>query len=352
MRHFIGCDAHKKYSVFVALDEAGNVKPTVRVGHDRQQYRAFLSGLPPSSEIAVETIGNWYWIVDEMEKAGHQPRLAHARKAKLMMGELDKTDKLDGRGLATLLRNGTLPEVWIASREVRDQRELLRFRMTLVGIETMLKNRIHAILAKYAIQLDGIKGLFTQKGRRGLVAQAMPQLPPETAAVVQQDLELLGSTEKQRQVAEQRLQAIIKDRPDVELLKTMPGVGWILATVIAFEIGDIDRFNRAPELASYAGTVPRVHSSGGKTRYGRVHPDVNRYLKWAFVEAANLIVMQQRRLGDRHVVRFYRRLRQRKDHGKAAMAVARHLAEAAFWVLKRKEAYKEPQVSTVSSTHR
>lgn len=351
MRHFIGCDAHKKYSVFVAVDEEGNVKPAVRVGHDREEYRAFLCGLPPS-EIALETIGNWYWIVDEMEKAGHQPRLAHARKAKLMMGEIDKTDKLDSRGLATLLRNGTLPEVWIASREVRDQRELLRFRMTLVKMQTMLKNRIHAILAKYAVHLDGVKGVFSQRGRRRLLEQGLQALPQETANVVRQDLQLLESTEKQREAAEQRLRSIVESRPDIDLLRTLPGVGWILGTVIAFEIGDIDRFDRAPELASYAGTVPRVHSSGGKTRYGRTHPDVNRYLKWAFVEAANIIAMQQHRLGDVHVVRLYRRLRHRKDHGTAATAVARHLAEAAFWVLKRRQAYKEPQASHVSSTLR
>jgi transposase len=90
----------------------------------------------------------------------------------------------------------------------------------------------------------------------------------------------------------------VQQRDDVDLLTTLPGVGWILATVLALEIGDIQRFNQVPELASYAGTVPRVHSSGGKTRYGRVHPDVNRYLKWALVEAGNLIVMQQQRLGD------------------------------------------------------
>ena len=129
-------------------------------------------------------------------------------------------------------------------------------------------------------------------------------------------------------------------------------MGWILATVLAFEIGDIQRFDQAPELASYAGTVPRVYSSGGKTRYGRVHPDVNRYLKWALVEAGNLIVMQQQRLGDIHAVRLYTRLRARKGHAKAVTAVARHLAEAAFWVLKRKQPYKEPQGCRVSSTHR
>ena len=87
MRHFIGCDAHKKYSLFVAVDEAGETKPAVRVNHDRESYRTFLRGLPARSSIAVETVGNWYWIVDEMQQAGHQPHLAHARTAKLMMGQ-------------------------------------------------------------------------------------------------------------------------------------------------------------------------------------------------------------------------------------------------------------------------
>jgi transposase len=268
-----------------------------------------------------------------------------------MMGEIDKTDKLDGRGLATLLRNGTLPEVWIASAEVRDQRELLRLRMTLVAMEVRLKNRVHAILAKYAVQLDVVKDVFSQQGRR-LLQTLVKDLPPETGNVVRQHMELLESTEKQRKVAEDRLRCIISQRPDVDLLMTLPGVGWTLATVMAFEIGDIARFDRAPELASYAGTVPRVHSSGGKTRYGRVHSDVNRYLKWAFVEAANVIVMHQKRLGDVHVVGLYRRLRQRKGHGRAATAVARHLAEAAFWVLKLQQPYKEPLGCRVSSTHR
>jgi len=201
--------------------------------------------------------------------------------------------------------------VWIPSRELRDQRELLRLRMTLVGTQTRLKNRVHAILAKYALRLD-VRDVFSQKGRH-LLREHLNDLPEETRQVVRQHLELLESTERQKKVTEQRLQDIVQQRDDVELLRTLPGVGWILATVMAFEIGDIQRFNRAPELASYAGTVPRVHSSGGKTRFGRVHPDVNRYLKWAFVEAGNLIVMQQnvRRLfiKDFHVQCVHRELR-------------------------------------------
>jgi transposase len=130
-------------------------------------------------------------------------------------------------------------------------------------------------------------------------------------------------------------------------------VGPILSAVIALEIGDVGRFPAAENLASYAGLVPRVHSSGGRTRMGQVGGDVNRTLKWAFVEAANLIVMQQRRLADTHVLRLYRRIRARKNHQKAAVAVARHLAEAAYWVLRKREAYREPPARkpAVASTH-
>ena len=113
MTHYIGCDVHKKYSVFSAVDDRGKTLHHRRVEHDRDNFRLFLDSLPTGSPIAVETTGNWYWIIDEMEQAGHNPTLAHAAKSKLMMGQINKTDKLDANGLAMLLRNGTLPSVWI-----------------------------------------------------------------------------------------------------------------------------------------------------------------------------------------------------------------------------------------------
>src|SRR5262249_44003459 len=104
-----------------------------------------------------------------------------------------------------------------------------------------------------------------------------------------------------------------------------------------------------PPLKSSRAT-PRVHASGGKTRFARSRPDVNRYLKWAFIEAANAICLTRRRRPTRHVSRLYERIARRKGHPKAIGAVARHLAEATFWVLSKQEAYREPKVSTVSST--
>ena len=128
MRYY-GCDAHKRYSLFSSIDAKGHFGSSVRIENSRYQFSRFLCGLPEGSPVAIESVGNWYWMIDEIEKAGHVPLLVHARKAKLMMGQINKTDKLDARGLALLMRNGTLPSVWIPPGELRDLRELPRTRM-------------------------------------------------------------------------------------------------------------------------------------------------------------------------------------------------------------------------------
>src|SRR6202140_482776 len=155
MEHFIGCDAHKKFSLFVAVNEKGQAGEALRVMHDRQLYREFLERLPAHSSIAVEASGTYSWLVDEMERSGHHPKLCNPLEVKRCMGLTNKTDKLDAKGLAILLRNGTLPEVWIPPRELRDQRELLRLRIFLVRVRTRVKNRIHGTLARHNVQVPG-----------------------------------------------------------------------------------------------------------------------------------------------------------------------------------------------------
>ncbi len=348
----IGCDAHRRYSVFSVLEERGQTGKEIRVEHSRGLYRHFLSTLPSGSPIALESIGNWYWMVEEMERAGHRPILAHAKKAKLMMGLTTKTDKLDARGLALLMRNGTLPSVWIPPGDLRDQRELPRMRIAFARIRTMLKNRIQSTLAKYGIQIDEVSDLFGVTGR-GLLEKRLNELPQETQRSIQEHLKLLDGVLEQIEGVEKRIKEVIKETPQMQLLMTLPGVGPILAIVIMLEIGEVERFPDASHLASYAGTVPQVKSSGGKTYYGRVRPDVNRYLKWAFIEAANSIVLNQGRMPNRHVVQIYRRVMRRKGHPKAIVAVARHLAEATYWMLTRNEAYREPNsCRSISSTQK
>ena len=110
------------------------------------------------------------------------------------------------------------------------------------------------------------------------------------------------------------------------------------------EIGTVGRFRNAEALASYSGTTPRVHSSGDKTRYGRLRKDVNQYLKWAYSEAGNSVAVNHIRRPERHVSILYKRIRERKGHAVAVGAVARHLAEASYHVLNRKQSYYDPSL--------
>src|SRR5262249_30032518 len=144
---------------------------------------------------------------------------------------------------------------------------------------------------------------------------------------------------------EKRIRATFKPTPMIQQLLTLPGVGLTLAVVIALEVGDVTRFATAENLAGYAGTTPRVRASGGRRALVPSRPDVNRYLKWAFVEAAKGICLPRGRRSHRHVSRLYERVAGRKGHGKAIGAVARHLAEATYWMLSKEESYREPTAS-------
>jgi transposase len=136
---YIALDAHKHYTLASVARPDGQLVREQRLAHERGTFQRFLARCEPGSPVALETVGNWYWIVDEIEGAGCLPKLVHARKAKLMMGQINKTDKLDARGLNTLQRTGTLPTVWIPPGALRDQRELPRTRMALVRQRTQLK---------------------------------------------------------------------------------------------------------------------------------------------------------------------------------------------------------------------
>jgi transposase len=337
---YIAMDAHKKYTLVSVEPVQGGKPHETRINHEPGMLRGFLERMDSGSPVAVETVGNWYWIVDEIEAAGMVPQLVHARKAKMMMGNVNKTDKLDAQGLNRLQRNGTLPTVWIPSAELRDKRDLARTRMALVAQRTQLKNRIHATLAKYGLSVE-VSDLFGKKGRE-LMGQALQKLPPETQFSSQRTLETLDALKEQIEVLEGRMKEVFEETEEVRLLKTLPGVGFILSVVMSGEIGEIGRFSCADRLASYSGTTPRVAASGGKTRYGGMRTESNQYLKWAFIEAANCVCLNRKKNPKRTLSCLYDRIRSRKGHGKAIGAVARNLAEAAFWVLKKKEPYRDP----------
>jgi len=341
MDEYISFDSHKRYTLAERESVADGRVRQDRIEHRRGAICAYLANCHPGGAVAVEATGNWYWIVDEIEEAGKRALLVHPGKAKLMMGMINKTDKLDVHGLNRLQRNQTLPTVWVPPGELRDLRELTRTRMVLSRQRTRLKNRLGATLSKYGLEVEGFTDSFGAGARRlwpGLLAR-LPRHTRFCAEVLLEELDRVG-----HQIArfELCLGEVIDMTESMRLLLTLPGVGPILSPVIVLEVGDVSRFCDAEHLASYCGTTPRVHSSGGKTRYGNLRSDVNHYLKWAFVEAANSTVLRYHRHPDRHVSQLYRRLKARRGHPKAIGAVARHLAEATWHVLTRQEAYHDP----------
>lgn len=345
----IAFDAHKRYTLARAEDPGGALITQGRIEHQRGNIQRFLARFTPGSAVVVETIGNWYWIVDEIEAAGMKPVLVHALKAKKMMCQTNKTDALDAKGLNTLSRNGTLPVVWIPPAEIRDKRDLARTRMVFSRTRGQLKNRIHSVFAKYALHDFGEVSDIFGKTNRPLLEERINALPPETRFTTQCMMKELDSVQQRIGEIERRMKEVFSSTPEIELLMTLPGVGFLLAVVIVYEMGDVRRFKSAGSFATYAGTTPSVHSSGGKVRFGPLRSDANHYLKWAFAEAANSTCINIRRHPQTHVCRLYSRIRQRKGHGTAIGAVSRHLAEAAYWVLVKQEPYREPAHKAASS---
>ena len=316
MSEYISFDSHRKYTLAEREDALSGKVVQRRIEHRHGALLGYLKGCPGDTAVAVEATGNWYWIVDEIERSGHRALLVHPRKAKLMMGMINKTDKLDVHGLNRLQRNKTLPTVWIPPGELRDLRELTRTRMVLSAHRTRLKNRLTATLAKYGRTVGDFSDAFGVTARAELERQ-VEQLPEQTRWGCRMLLEQLDLTERQIAEQEKRLEELLQRTPEMEWLDSLPGVGLVLSAVIALEVGEVGRFATAERLASYAGTTPRVHSSGGKTRYGKLRPDVNRYLKWAFMEAANGAMLQRQKHPERHVTVLYNRLQPHKEIGRA-----------------------------------
>ncbi|MGD0498495.1 MAG: transposase [Bryobacteraceae bacterium] len=194
-----------------------------------------------------------------------------------------------------------------------------------------------------------VSDLFAKKQRVHL-AIAIGRLPEETRRTSRHEGELLDEVERHIGELEVRIRERIGRIGWVRLLKSLPGVGEILGATIHLEIGDVNRFPTAAHLASYAGLAPTVHASGGKSYAGPTSQQANHYLRWAFVEASDCILMHRHRYTGHHALQLYDRVKAKKCHGKAAVAVARHWAEASWWILRKREKYRQPHAAVGSSS--
>jgi transposase len=278
---WVGIDLHRRRSQIAVIDEHGELALSRRIVNDRETFLELL-GEPDGTHVALEATYGWEWLAELLEEAGYELHLAHPLRTRAIAAARVKTDAIDAKTLAHLLRAGFLPEAYVAPRELRDLRELLRHRATLTRMRSAVKNRVHAILAKHGIPREH-SDLFGKGGREFLAALELRDAPRRRldsliALICDFDREIEQTTTE----IEQRAKA--DDR--VEVLSQIRGVGRYTAMLIIAEIGDITRFQTARHLCSWAGLTPTVRSSDGKARLGHISRQGSPALRWALVEAA------------------------------------------------------------------
>jgi transposase len=274
---------------------------------------------------------DWLERVDNVVEV----QLAHPYGVRAIASAQVKTDRIDARMLGQLLRAGLIPRAYIPGRETRQLREVVRQRLFLVRLRTMLKNRIHALLDRHHVVPPPVSDLFGKRGRDYL---SKVELAGPAEELLRQDLRLLEVFGSEIGETEKLLARSLEGDRRVELLRTIPGLGALLATVVAMEIDRIDRFVSPAKLVAYAGLVPTTYSSGGKTTHGGLMRMSNKWLRWALVEAAWIAVRH-----DPYFRHHYALRHQRKGPKTAIIAVARRLAEVIWHVLSENRPYQVRQ---------
>jgi len=328
---YTGVDHHRSFSYLTTMNEKGEIIAQKKLPSNGEIID-FLKSVGESMEIAIEATPSWYWLYDHLEDAGFEVKLSHPLKTKAIAYAKVKTDKVDSATLAHLLRSNLLPLSYVPEKSVRSNRELLRYRASLVTLQTRVKNKIHNILAKNNISQE-YSDLFGKEGMAFLHSLALPEnykiaLEGYTAVLDAVRQEIRVASQKVRQLA-------VQDR-DALLLMTIPGMGYYSALLTASEIGDVRRFPSAKQLCAYAGLVPSTHASGNTCFHGHITKQGSKWLRWILIEAAIHAVKRPGVLR-----RFYLKVERKKGGQVAKVATARKLLEWIYHILKDGRSYQE-----------
>jgi transposase len=334
--NYTGIDHHKKYSVACTLDAQGRLLKQARIDHNAAEaFEAYFAALDEPSEVVIEACWNWGTLYDLLEATPRVAKvvLSHPAKNRIIADAQIKNDKVDAKALATLLRGHFVATVHVPSHDVRQKKNTLRQRLWLARLRTMVRNRIHAVLDRHPrLERPAFADTFCKQGKAWM---KRAELPPPDRQLLDEDLALHALLDAQITALETRIEADNLSHPDAQRLRTLPGIGKILGPVIALEIDGIARFKTPDKLCAYCGLVPTTYSSGGKTSHGRMLPFCNRWLKWAFIEAAWVAIGCSDYFGT-----FYKRHRARgKGANEAITITARRLAKIAWKMLTDQRDY-------------
>lgn len=339
--NYIGIDYHKQYFVATMMNEQGEVIKRDKASTDRESIRRYFADAHSrgKTKAVVEACYGWEYFYDEVSELVDELIMAHPLKTRLIAEARIKTDTIDSETLAHLLRADLIPQAYAPDSETRGRKNLLRYRSSLTAMKVRIKNIIHSVLTRNHIEDKGFTSLSDKFGKQGLSYLRSVTFKGEDTAIVNNYLDLLEETERKIKAAEKQIRAVCREDKICTLLKSIPGIGDILAVTIRYEIDEIGRFMSAGKLCSYAGLVPSTYSSGNRTYQGKITKQGNKWLRWAMIEAA-----QKAPLNDLWLRGFYQRI---AKHGKkiARVAVARKLLEIIYRVWKEEKPYYKKAVT-------
>ncbi|MEO9886992.1 MAG: IS110 family transposase [Balneola sp.] len=327
----VGIDLHSQNMTLVAINDTGKLLVEDKQLNSPANLSLFFQQFNEPVQAVVECTSYWYWVADWCTEHKVPLKLAHAKMLKAISYAKVKTDSVDARTLAELLRVGLIPEAHQCKREQRDLRELTRGRLRMIERRSSLQSSLWQLAAKYNVIVQDVGWRYLQPleeflgERLPLVARIEAQLLLKQIRLVQDQVGEL----------EQAIENHTHFHKDVERLKVLPGFGLVCAWTVIAEIGDITRFPTTKQFTSYCRLVPGSKDSGGKHRHRSKNKDGNRYLRIAFNQAAIIAYRDYPVVKD-----FYKKITRRSGKHVARTVVGKELAKIVWHMLSKDQEYK------------
>jgi transposase len=336
----IGCDFHPSWQQVSWLDGETGETGDHKLVHDAGVVEGFYRQFPAGSRIGMEATGNCQWFLELLNRLGHELWVGDAAKIRASEDRQQKHDKRDARLLVKLLVERRFPRIWVPSYEEKDLRQLLIHRYKLVRIRTQVKNGLQHLALNQGLQRK--QRLWSKAGQK-----ALGELPLAFWASRRRTdlLKMLRELDVQIDLLDHAVVAAAEKNERAKLLMTQPGVGPITAMAFVLTMGDVSRFARGKQVASYLGLIPREYSSGGRQRLGSISKQGSSFLRMLLVEAAQSAVRCDAGLRKEYLHRCHS-----KAKGVAKVAAARKLAIRLYWMLRTMTKY--PEIVRIESSSR
>ena len=336
----IGCDYHPSWQQVCWLETTTGETGEQELAHASGEAERFYRQVPEHALIGMEATGNCQWFVELLAQLGHELWVGDAAKIRASDDRQQKHDRRDARLLLRLLVEGRFPRIWVPSGEEKDLRQLLIHRYKLVRLRAQVKNELQHLAMNQGITKK--RKLWSQAGEK--VLRELP-LRPWTSRRREDLFRIREMLNAQIAPLDQAVAKAAEKNERARLLMTQPGVGPITSMAFVLTMGDVHRFQRGKQVASYLGLIPREYSSGGHQRLGSISKQGNRFMRMLLVEAAQCAVRCDPQMRNEYLHRCHR-----KAKGVAKVAAARKLAIRLYWMLRTNKGY--PEVVRVESSSR